>query len=125
MRKMMMTAALALGATTMTAPATAQTTGGLIAIEIGDVDILRNSVNNNQVELLNNFLNNNNLLNNNQLAAPITVQVPIGVAANVCNTTVAVLSAAGSGGKCEAETASRALNQAIIRQVMQKKGSGK
>ncbi|HVM37384.1 MAG TPA: hypothetical protein VM265_03220 [Sphingomicrobium sp.] len=123
MRKMMMAAAFALAATT-TAPAAAQQNSGLIAVQIGDVEILRNSVNNNQVELLNNFLNNNNLLNNNQLAAPITVQVPIGIAANVCNTTVAVLSAAGSGGTCEAKQASRALNQAIIRQMMQKKGSG-
>jgi hypothetical protein len=112
--------AAAAAAALASAPAVAQTNSGLIAVQIGDVDILRNSLNNNQVELLNNFLNNNNLLNNNQLAAPVTVNVPIGIAANVCNTTVAVLSAASSNGTCEAKQASRSLNQAIIRQVMNK-----
>lgn len=124
MRTIMMAAALALGTTAVAGPAAAQN-AGLIAVRISDVDILRNSLNNNEVTLLNNFLNDNNLLNNNQLAAPVTVNVPIGIAANVCNTTVAVLSAAGSGGTCDAKQASRALNQAIIRQVMGKKGSGK
>lgn len=70
--------------------------------------------------MLNNFLNNNNLLTDNQLNTSLQVSVPIGIAANVCNTTIAVLSAAGSGGTCEAEQASRSLNQAILRQIVNK-----
>jgi hypothetical protein len=109
MRKIMMAAALALGTTTVAAPAAAQQ-NGLVNVEITNVDILRNSLNKNEVEIL------NNLLNNNQIAVPINVQVPIGIAANVCNTTVAVLSAAGSGGECTAEQASRALGQQWLKQ---------
>jgi hypothetical protein len=109
MRKIMMAAALALGTTSIAAPVSAQQ-NGLVNVEITDIDILRNSLNNNNVEIL------NNLLNNNQVAVPINVQVPIGIAANVCNTTVAVLSAAGSGGTCEAKQASRALGQQWLRQ---------
>ncbi len=120
MRKLFIAATMALSTAAIAAPSSAQVTSGLIAVSIGDVDILRNSLNNNQVEVLNNFLNNNNLLNDNQLAVPVVVNVPIGIAANVCNTTVAVLSAASSGGACTATQASRSLNQAITRQVMNK-----
>ena len=113
--KLMMAAALALGTASMTAPASAQVAGGLITVQVTDVDILRNSLNNNDVDIL------NNLLNNNQIAVPVNVQVPIGIAANVCNTTVAVLSAAGSGGTCEAEQASGALGQAISKQHLRQR----
>jgi hypothetical protein len=64
-----------------------------------------------------NALNDLNLLNNNQ----IQVQVPIGVAANVCNVSAAVLGAAGSGGTCEAKSGSQALAQAIRKQHLRKK----
>ena len=111
MRKVMMAAAAALGASSMAVPALAQQTGGgLITVQIDDIDILRNSLNSNDVDVL------NRLLNNNQIAVPVNVQVPIGIAANVCNTTVAVLSAAASGGRCTAEQASGALGQAISKQ---------
>ena len=109
MRTIMMAAALALGTTTISAPLSAQQ-NGLVNVTITDIDILRNSLNNNDVDVL------NNLLNNNQVQVPISVQVPIGIAANVCNTTVAILSAAGSGGTCEAKQASRALGQQWLKQ---------
>ncbi len=115
MRKIMMAAALALG-TTMAAPVSAQTNTGLVVVTIDDVDILRNSLNDNQVDVLNNFLNNNKLLTDNQLNTNLQVSVPIGIAANVCNTTVAVLSAAGSGGACTATQSSRALGQQWLKQ---------
>ena len=49
------------------------------------------------------------------------VQVPVAVAANVCGTTVAVLSAAGSGGACTATSGNNTLGQAIVRQVLKQK----
>ena len=87
---------------------------GLVNVNVTDIEILRNSLNNNDVRIL------NNLLNNNQIAVPVSAQEPIGVAANVCNTTVAVLSATGSGGTCGAQQASRALGQAFSRQQLQR-----
>src|SRR5687768_3470495 len=112
MRKIMMAAAAIAAIAT---PVAAQNAGGLVTVQITDVDILRNSLNNNDVRIL------NNLLNNNQVAVPVNVQVPIGIAANVCNTTVAVLSAAGSGGTCEAKQASGALGQAVSKQVLKQR----
>ncbi len=52
---------------------------------------------------------------------PVTVQAPIGVAANVCNVAVNVLSAGGAGGSCTAKTTSTALDQIVQRQI---KGTG-
>jgi hypothetical protein len=111
MRKVVFAAALALGTASMAVPASAHQSGLInVSIPISNIDILRNSLNNNEVEVL------NNLLNNNQIAAVTNVQVPIGIAANVCNLTVAVLSAAGSSGACEAKQASRALGQQWLKQ---------
>src|SRR5688572_17554197 len=45
---------------------------------------------------------------------------PVGVAANVCGTTVAFLSATGCGDACTAKNSSRALGNIINRQVMDK-----
>jgi hypothetical protein len=116
MRKILMTAAAALAASSMTIPASAQIAGpGLITVQITNVDILRNSLNKNDVDIL------NNLLNNNQIAVPVSVQVPVGIAANVCNTTVAILSAAASGGTCTAQQASGALGQAISKQLLRQR----
>lgn len=106
----MMAAALVLGTTSLAAPASAQVlTGGLINVTVTDVSILNDSLNKNQIAALNN------------IAVPIVVAVPVAVAANVCNTTVAVLSAAGSGGKCTAESGSKALGQAAVRQALKQK----
>ena len=109
LKKTALAAALALGSISLTVPATAQVQvpAGLVNVTVGNVilqDILTD------VEV--NALNNLRLLNNNQ----IQVQVPIGVAANVCNVSAAVLGGAASRGTCTAETGSRALAQAIRKQ---------
>ncbi len=57
------------------------------------------------------------MLNDNQIQA----QVPIGIAANVCNVSAAVLGKATSGGTCEAKSGSQALAQAIRKQYLRKK----
>jgi hypothetical protein len=111
-KNLVVAAVAAAGLAATAIPASAQTQNGLITVNVTDVDILRNSLNNNDVRIL------NNLLNNNQVAVPVNVQVPIGIAANVCNTTVAILSAAAAGGACEAKQASRAFGQAFSRQHM-------
>ena len=117
MRKIMMAAALLTGSTFATTPSVAQQAGaGLITVQVADIDILRNSLNKNDVDIL----NNSNLVSGNALAAPISVQVPIGIAANVCGTTVALLTAALAAGDntCDATTASRALGQAVAKQKL-------
>lgn len=112
MRKFMMTAALALGTASIVTPASAQlVTGGLInvTVPVTDVSILNDSLNKNQIAALNN------------ISVPVVVQVPVAVAANVCGTTVAVLSAAGASGACTATSGSQTLGQAIVRQVLKQK----
>ncbi len=112
MRKIMITAALALGTVSIATPAMSQVlTGGLInvTVPISNLNILNDSLNKNQIAALNN------------IAVPVIVQVPVAVAANVCGTTVALLSAAGSGGACDAKSGSRTLGQAIVRQTLKQK----
>lgn len=113
MRKAILTAAaLTLGSAAMVAPANAQVlTGGLInvTVPVSDVSILNDSLNKNQIAALNN------------ISVPIVVQVPVAVAANVCGTTVALLSAANSGGACTAKSGNHTLGQAIVRQVLKQK----
>jgi hypothetical protein len=108
----MMATVLALGTASISAPATSQVlTGGLInvTVPVSDVNILNDSLNKNQIAALNN------------IAVPVVVQVPVALAANVCGTTVAVLSAAGSGGACTATSGNRTLGQAIVRQTLKQK----
>ena len=110
MRKIMMAAALALGTASVAAPAPAQVLNdGLINVTVTDISILNDSLNKNQIAALNN------------ISVPVVVQVPVALAANVCGTTVAVLSAAGSGGACTATSGSRTLGQAIVRQTLKQK----
>ena len=112
MRKIMMATVLALGTASLATPATSQVlTGGLInvTVPISDVNILNDSLNKNQIAALNN------------IAVPVVVQVPVALAANVCGTTVAILSAAGSGGACTATSGNRTLGQAIVRQALKQK----
>ena len=110
MRKILMTAALALGVTSVAAPAQVLT-GGLINVTVTDVNILNDSLNKNQIAALNN------------IAVPIVVQVPLALAANVCGTTVALLSAAGSGGACTATSSNRTFGQAVVRQALKQKSA--
>ncbi len=51
---------------------------------------------------------------------PVTVQVPIGIAANVCGVNANVLAQQGpAGAACSATTTSTALNQLVQRQIKQ------
>ena len=111
MRKIMMAAAAA--AAVSVAPATAQVAGGLVTVQVANVDVLRNSLNNNDVDVL------NNLLNNNQVSLPVNVQVPVGIAANVCG--ISVLAARQLTGPCTATNASGALGQAVAKQVLKRR----
>jgi hypothetical protein len=109
MRKLMMAAALAVGVST--APAVAQNvdlSGGLVNVTVQDVSILNNFLNDTQIAALNN------------LNVPITVQVPIGVAANVCGVNANVLAQQAQRGEaqCDAQSGSRALAQSVNRQLL-------
>ena len=107
MRKILMAAA---AAATLASPAFAQigNSQGLVAVTVGNVSLLNNFLNNDQIAALNN------------LNVPITAQVPISVAANVCGTTVALLSAQRKAGSaaCNATSANSFLAQQIVRQQL-------
>lgn len=113
MRKIFAAAAMVLGTASLAAPSTAQVSGGVVnvPVTIGDVSILNDSLNKNQIAALNN------------IGVPIVVQVPIAVAANVCGTTVAVLAAAGSAAKCDATSGNKTLGQAAVRQALKQKAA--
>ena len=100
-------AACVLACASATAPAFAQQSG-LVNVNVSDVSVLDNFLNGAQIAALNN------------LTGPITVQVPVGVAANVCGVTVAVLHQGPIGGAtCTATSGSQALAHAVSRQVLQ------
>lgn len=112
MRKMMIAAALAAAAT----PAVAQNvdvSGGLVDVTIQDVT----------VTALNNFLNDAQIAALNDLvdAGNVTVQVPIGIAANVCPTVNAAVLAQqlrqNGTAECTATNATRAFANQVTRQV--------
>ena len=111
MRKLFLTAALGASAIVMSAPAAAQQ-NGLVNVDASNV--LQNVT-------IKDVLSKNNVQANVLQNVAANVQVPIGLAANVCGTTVAVLSAAGSGGACQAKAENmtqgqaRALANAILR----------
>jgi hypothetical protein len=96
---------IALAVTTaFAAPAAAQQTG-LVNVDVSNV------LNNLSLDLLNNSLNNN------------TVQVPIGVAANVCGVNANVLAAQRKSGgpvTCAAKNTSTALKKAAKAQAVPK-----
>lgn len=103
MRKMMMAAALALGTATITAPATAQLVGGgLVVVNVSNV--------------ANNIARD---LDVNVSNIPVTVQVPVGVAATVCDVNANVLAQQRKDGtaECTAKNTSTALNQIVQRQM--------
>ena len=111
MRKIIFAAAVA-AASVAAVPATAQVnTGsgnGLVAVNIQNVDILKNFLNDTQIAALNN------------VGVPVTVQAPISVAANVCGTTVNALAALRKTGDaaCDAKTANSALAGIVQRQKL-------
>lgn len=80
--------------------------GGLVNVNVTNLDLLKNFANNNEVQLLNN------------VTVPITIQAPINVAANVCGVAVNVLAKGGpSRNSCTAEQGSEALTDLAIRQI--------
>ena len=104
MRKILFAAAAA--ALTAT-PALAQISnqGGLVNVDVSNV------LNNLDLDLLNNSLNNN------------TVQVPIGIAANVCGVNANILAHQRKSGdpvKCTAKNTSTALKKAAKAQAVPK-----
>ena len=106
MPKMMMIAGAALAAAATPAIAQIGNSQGLINVTVTDVTILDDFLNDTQIAALNN------------LNVPITAQVPISVAANVCDLTVAALAAQRKEGDaaCTAKSGSRALAQQVARQ---------
>jgi hypothetical protein len=100
-------AAVALTAT----PSLAQvnTSGGLVNVSVQNVDILKNFLNNDQISALNN------------VSVPVTVQVPVGVAANVCGVNANVLAQQKKGTdpvSCTARNGSKALANAVAAQKL-------
>ena len=114
MRNLMMAGALALGTVAMVSPATAQVQipSGLVNVTVGDV-ILRDILTDVEITALNDL----DVLNDNQIIA----QVPIGIAANVCGVSAAILGKAGTDAACEAKSGSQALAQQIRKQHLKKK----
>ena len=109
MRKLMLAAAV-LAATPAFAQVNTGSGNGLVAVNVQDVSVLNNFLNNDQIAALNN------------IGVPVTVQVPIGVAANVCNISAAVLAKQAAGAApCDAKTGSKALAQSVITQKLNQK----
>jgi len=107
MRKILIAAAAMTAAVTTPALAQVNTSGGLVNVSVQNVDILKNFLNNDQIAALNN------------VTLPITVQVPVGVAANVCGVSAAVLGkAASDAAPCTANSGSKALANAVAKQKL-------
>ena len=107
MRKLMLAAALAAAPTAGFAQVNVG--GGLVDVTIQNVDILKNFLNDTQIAALNN------------VTVPVHVNVPIGVAANVCGVNANVLAAqrkAGDPVTCTARNGSRALSNSFADQVL-------
>lgn len=107
MRTIMIAAALGLAGT----PALAQNVdvgGSLVDVTVQTEDI----------SILNNFLNNAQIQALNNLGVPITVQVPIGIAANVCGVNANVIAQQEQTGDyaCDAQNATQAFANQVIRQ---------
>lgn len=114
MRKFILAGALALGTASLAMPASAQVQvpSGLVNVTVGNV-ILEDILTDVEIDALNDL----DILNNNQ----IQVQVPIGVAANVCGISAAVIGKSTSNPVCTAESGSQALAQAIRKQHLRKR----
>ena len=110
MRKLFLAAAAFAAATPALAQVNTGSGNGLVAVNVQNVDILKNFLNNDQISALNN------------VTVPVTVNVPIGVAANVCNVSAAVLAKQAAGAApWTAKSGSKALAQNIISQKLNQK----
>lgn len=109
MRKIMLAAALAaITATPALAQVNTGSGNGLVAVNVQNVDILKNFLNNDQIAALNN------------VSVPVTVQVPVGIAANVCGVNANVLAQQKGAGTatCTARNGSKALANAVAAQQL-------
>lgn len=113
-KQALMAGALALGAASIAAPAAAQNRnvlnqqGGLVNVNVTNVDILKNFANNNEIEILNNA----------NISVPIVIQAPINIAAQVCGVAVNVLARGGpANSTCEATQGSAALTDLAVQQL--------
>ena len=107
-------AAVTLGALSMSGAAIGQTRnvlnqqGGLVNVNVANVELLKNFANNNEVEILNNA----------NISVPVVVQAPISVAAAVCGVAVNVLAQGGpSRNSCDATSGSAALTDLAVSQL--------
>lgn len=109
MRTFMLLGAIA----ALAVPAAAQNNdqGGLVNVAIQDVTILQDFLNDSQVAAL------------NDIAVPINVQVPVGIAANVCGVDANVLASQKKAGDaaCDATSGSQALAQQVVKQKLNQK----
>ena len=105
MRKMIFAAA---AVAALAGPAFAQvsTQGGLVNVSVTNVDILKNFLNDTQVAAL------------NGVQVPVTVAVPVGVAANVCGVSAAVLGKSTTDPVCTARNGSKALANSFAAQKL-------
>ena len=109
MNKLMLAAAI-FAATPALGQVNTGSGNGLVAVNIQDVSILNNFLNKDQIAALNN------------LGVPVTVNVPVGIAANVCGVSAAVLGkSGGTNPTCTAKSGSRALAQNVITQKLNQK----
>lgn len=76
-----------------------------------------------QLSILDNFLSRTQRTAISPFSAPITVEVPIGVAASVCGVSAQALSRLGDEAQCTAVSGSRALAQLVMRQIISQRRS--
>jgi hypothetical protein len=111
MRKIMTAAAVAVAIAATPAVAQISASPGLVSVTVQDVSILNNFLNHDQIAALNN------------LSVPVTVQVPVGVAATVCDVSANVLAKQkkAGGATCAAKNGSKALAQSVSKQLLSQK----
>lgn len=97
--------ALAAAALLASTPALADNNSGLVVVDLSGANIANNLARD---------------LDVNVSQIPVTVQVPVGVAANVCDVSAAVLAQQKKTGdaRCTATSTSTALNQAVQRSLV-------
>ncbi len=82
--------------------------GGLVNVNVTNLDLLRNFANNNEISILDGA----------NVSVPIVVQAPISAAAAVCGVAVNVLARGGpSNNSCDAKSGSAALTDLAIKQI--------
>ena len=106
MRKIL---ALAAGAVLMSAPAVAQQQSGLVNVNVSDIEVE-----------LERIISDNNITA--QVPVDAIVSVPVGIAANVCNVSAAVLARQAAGAApCEATNETASNNEiASLARVLQR-----